>query len=162
MSEANRSWLVSLVEAWEGRLVRYTARYVKTEVARELVQEAFLRLWAADKASVQGHEKEWLFRVCRNLAIDYLRRQKNFVLKEEEGVLVPETEENLAEHEADSLLQKAIRELPSEQREVVRLKFQESLSYKEISSITGHSVSHVGVLIFRATERLRKSLENTG
>ena len=160
MDATNRSWLVSLMEAWEGRLVRYASRYVNAEVARELVQEAFLRLWKAERSTVEGHEKEWLFRVCRNLAIDYLRRQKNLVWKEEEGVLIPQIEENLAEHEAESPLQKATRELPPEQREVVRLKFQESLSYKEIASITGHSVSHVGVLIFRATEKLRKILEN--
>lgn len=162
MNNANRSWLISLIETWEGRLVRYVARYVNVEVARELVQEAFMRLWTTDKQKVEGHEKEWLFRVSRNLAIDYLRRQKSLVFKEVEGVQVPQTEEDLTGQEAETLLQKAIRELPPEQREAIRLKFQESLSYKEISSITGHSVSHVGVLIFRATESLRKTLEKIG
>ncbi len=46
--------------------------------------------------------------------------------------------------------------LPEREREVVRLKFQERLSYKEIADVTGHSVSHVGVMIHNAILRAGK------
>ena len=45
--------------------------------------------------------------------------------------------------------------LPASQQEVIRLKFQNGFSYKEISRITEHSVSNVGVLIHTAVQRLR-------
>ncbi len=52
----------------------------------------------------------------------------------------------------------ALEDLSKNQQEVLRLKFQEGLSYKEISHITGHSVSHVGVLIHEAMMKLRENL----
>ncbi len=67
-------------------------------------------------------------------------------------------DEAMERMEKESLVFRLIRDLPQSQQEVVRLKFQEGFSYKEISSITGHSVSHVGVLIHEAMTRLRREL----
>jgi RNA polymerase sigma factor (sigma-70 family) len=156
--DKKNAWLEDLVRAFEGRLVRYCGRFVKSEVARELVQESFVRLWSSHSPALIGREREWLFCVCRNLAIDHLRRERKVVLLNEEGVLVPQVEEALALQESASELQAAIARLPAGQREVVRLKFQEGLSYQEISGITGHSISYVGVLIHQAMESLRKQL----
>jgi RNA polymerase sigma-70 factor (ECF subfamily) len=57
--------------------------------------------------------------------------------------------------EARSEILGMVDRLPDSQREVLRLKFQEGLSYKEISRITSHSVSHVGVLIHNAIKSIR-------
>ena len=46
--------------------------------------------------------------------------------------------------------------LPENQQEVIRLKFQQGLSYKEISSVTGLSVTNVGFLIHTGLKRLRE------
>lgn len=46
--------------------------------------------------------------------------------------------------------------LPDNQQEVIRLKFQQGLSYKEISSVTGLSVTNVGFLIHTGLKRLRE------
>ena len=48
-----------------------------------------------------------------------------------------------------------LERLPENQREVIRLKFQGDLSYKEISEVTGLSVSNVGFLIHTGIKRLR-------
>lgn len=48
--------------------------------------------------------------------------------------------------------------LPENQQEVVRLKFQNGLSYREISEITGLSVSNVGYLLHAAIQTLRRKL----
>lgn len=52
----------------------------------------------------------------------------------------------------------AVAELPPAQQEVLRLRFQEELSYKEISAITNHSVSNVGFLIHTGIRRVRERL----
>lgn len=145
---------------WHPRLVRYALRFVKNEVAQELVQECFLRLWQAE--NVAGREREWLFHVCRNLAIDHLRKEKRVVLREEEGVAIPELEEKLLGHEESDALLRMIQALPPAQREVIRLKFQENMDYKEIARVTGHSVSHVGVLIHRGITEIRKKMGVNG
>ena len=48
--------------------------------------------------------------------------------------------------------------LPKNQREVIRLKFQNELSYREISEVTGLSPSNVGFLIHRGLRLLRERL----
>ena len=49
-------------------------------------------------------------------------------------------------------------DLSPNQQEVVRLKFQDELSYKQISSVTGLTVSNVGFLLHTAIRRLRDGL----
>ena len=48
--------------------------------------------------------------------------------------------------------------LPVNQQEVLQLRFQDSLSYKEIAGVTGHSVSNVGFLIHTGLNTIRKKL----
>lgn len=51
-----------------------------------------------------------------------------------------------------------LEELPPNQREVIRLKFQNGFSYQEISRISGHSVSNVGYLIHAGIKALRSQM----
>jgi RNA polymerase sigma-70 factor (ECF subfamily) len=48
--------------------------------------------------------------------------------------------------------------LPESQQEVIRLKFQHQMSYREISRITGQSESNVGFLIHRGIKSIREML----
>ena len=52
--------------------------------------------------------------------------------------------------------------LPENQQEVIRLKFQHGLTYREIAGVTKHSVSHVGVLIHAGMKTLRQKLAGDG
>ncbi|MFP4106623.1 MAG: RNA polymerase sigma factor, partial [Phycisphaerae bacterium] len=64
-----------------------------------------------------------------------------------------------AEHNEDvGRMLAAMKLLPDNQQEVLLLKFQNGFSYKEISNITGHSVSYVGVLIHTAVKALRNRM----
>ncbi len=51
-----------------------------------------------------------------------------------------------------------LESLPANQREVIRLKFQNGFSYQEISRISGHTVSNVGYLIHAGIKALRVHL----
>ena len=51
-----------------------------------------------------------------------------------------------------------LERLPHNQQEVIRLKFQQGLSYKEIAAITELSASNVGYLIHTAVKKLRAEL----
>ena len=65
---------------------------------------------------------------------------------------------SLEQEEAVSQVLRIMETLPKNQREVLRLKFQCDLSYKEISEITQLSVTNVGFLIHTAIKTLRKGL----
>lgn len=151
-------WLRTLVVRFEGTLLRYARRFIPEAQAREVVQESFLRLWKEGAAKVQGREAEWLFCVCRNQCLDLRKSEAKLKTNVDPLTLEspdPSAHDRLEERERQSAVQRALASLNDNQREVVRLKFQEGFSYKEISRITGHSVSHVGVLIHEAMRRLR-------
>ena len=65
---------------------------------------------------------------------------------------------SLEQEEAMSHVLRIMENLPKNQREVLRLKFQSDLSYKEISEITQLSVTNVGFLIHTAIKTLRKEM----
>ena len=59
------------------------------------------------------------------------------------------------QHELGARVMALLETLPSNQREVLRLKFQNGFSYQEISRISGHSISNVGYLIHAGIKTLR-------
>ncbi len=66
--------------------------------------------------------------------------------------------EVLEQREDASRVLRMLDDLPPNQREVIRLKFQNGFSYKEISRISGHSVSNVGFLIHTGLKTIRGRL----
>jgi RNA polymerase sigma-70 factor (ECF subfamily) len=159
--EHAENFVQTAVVDYQSPLTRYAARLVgDPDRARDIVQDTFVKLMAQPPHVVDGHLAEWLFTVCRHRALDVLRkegRMKRFEEGEMERVSTEEprpTHALEAEETHDALL-RMIDRLPSNQQEVLRLKFQSGFSYKEISRITTHSVSHVGVLIHHAVTRLR-------
>jgi RNA polymerase sigma-70 factor (ECF subfamily) len=142
-------------------LTRYAARLLgDQERARDVVQDTFVKLMGQPPNAVDGHAVEWLFTVCRNRAMDILRkehRMKRFEEGEVERVTAadPRPGRTLEQAETHAAMLRLIDRLPPNQQEVVRLKFQNGFSYKEISRITQHSIGNVGFLIHTAVSRLR-------
>jgi RNA polymerase sigma-70 factor (ECF subfamily) len=157
MSETPKSrWIEEALELHESSLLRY-ARWILSDLesAREVVQETFLRLCKEDPARVEGHVAQWLFTVCRNLAFDARKKEARMTpLGDTEVAVAP----GLEERETVSQILQLVETLPKNQREVVYLKFQCDLSYKEISEITRLSVSNVGFLLHSAVRAIRKQM----
>ena len=158
------SWVREAVASFEGPLTLYAARLLRdADRARDVVQETFLKLCASDQASIDGHLAEWLFTVCRNRALDVLRKENRMTQLRDEQVLRCLSPDpgplDLAERrELSARALELMESLPANQREVIRLKFQNGFSYQEISRISGHSVSNVGYLIHAGVKALRLQL----
>ena len=71
---------------------------------------------------------------------------------------VPPPSARLEAQEASSGLLGALATLPRNQQDCIRLKFQQDLSYQQISSVTGLSVTNVGYLIHIGIKALRERL----
>jgi RNA polymerase sigma factor (sigma-70 family) len=142
-------------------LTRYAARLLNDpDRARDVVQDTFIKFMAQPREAINGHAVEWLFTVCRHRALDVLRkegRMKRFDEGQVERVTAsePRPGRELEHAETHAVILQMIEKLPPNQQEVVRLKFQNGFSYKEISRITTLSVSNVGFLIHTAVARLR-------
>src|SRR5262249_4494209 len=75
-SSNHTSWVMHVVDAFEGRLVRYAADLVGPALARDVVQDTFLRLCDQEREHIEPHLSAWLFTVCRNRAFELRRKLK--------------------------------------------------------------------------------------
>lgn len=145
------------------RFERPLVSYAKTitgdlESARDAVQETFLRLARQDVAALEPRLAAWLFCVCRNCAIDQKRRVVRFSadgLDDETPAGGPSPSEQAGTSEEITHLRSLVSRLPETQRELVRLKFDAGLSYREIGEVMRMSVSNVGVQLHHAVQTLR-------
>jgi RNA polymerase sigma-70 factor (ECF subfamily) len=155
----------SALRQFERPLVGYATHLLggDAEQARDVVQEAFFRLCAEPRERVEPHLREWLYAVCRNLAIDIRRKERRMQPMSEaqvqnysssdEGPTEPlEREDTLGQ------VAEALQGLSANQQEVVRLKFQHGMSYKQISQVTKLSVTNVGFLLHTALKTIRQRL----
>ena len=158
---ADQEWVRSAVGRFEGPLTLYATRLLRdVEAARDVVQETFLRLCAQGRAQVEPHLAEWLFTVCRNRSLDVLRKEGRMArLSEEQLHVVPSPDPSppdvLERRDDAARALQLLEALPEGQREVIRLKFQNGFSYREISRITGHSVTNVGYLMHAGIKAIR-------
>ena len=158
MSESNKnSWFKQTVRENESPLLNYAYKIIsRLAPSEELVQESFLRLWKQEyPGNFEHYPKAWLYKVCRNLAIDYLRKEKRLDLEGEtieELISTPCVSEALLEA---SRIMMEIDKLDPKEKELIVLKFNDDLSYKEIAELTGLSVSLVGVRIHQGLKKIK-------
>jgi RNA polymerase sigma factor (sigma-70 family) len=149
---------------FESPLIGYASTILNDlDRARDVVQDTFTRLCQQDISKVEGGLKAWLFTVCRNRALDILRKEKRTEPLEDirwKKVAGPglQPDEQAEYQERLTRLTLYLGRLSDKQREVIILKFQQGLSYQEIATITGLSTGNIGFLIHTGLKRLRDLL----
>ncbi len=159
----HRKWLQATFERLERPLIAYAMRLLNgnVDVARDCVQESFLRLCRESRSHVEGHVDAWLFKTCRNRAMDHHRQEVRMMIDSNSSALATATASTtepagyLAQREEKEQLHDQIARLPTREQEVLSLRLGQGLSYKQIAEITDMSVSHVGVMLHEAVTKLR-------
>lgn len=132
-------------------------------LAEDISQEAFLRLWKECRNVPSNKAKSYLFTVANNLFLDHVKHQKvvtRFRLQKIKE-LSPETPEFLLEEsEFKEQLESAIEALPEKQRSVFLLNRIEKMTYKEIAALLEISVKAVEKRMHKALVELRKLTKN--
>jgi RNA polymerase sigma-70 factor (ECF subfamily) len=164
--------------ALESPLLTYALRLLHVrEAAEDIVQEAFMRLHAQFKEVREP--RRWLYRTVHNLALNQRRKEDRIIAldpspagKNEENSgsrtvadaadpdLLPD--EQIVRWEGIGLVRLSLTTLDDRTREVLKLKFEENLSYREISAKTGLSVSNVGYLLHHALKAIAGELAKSG
>lgn len=164
MSLSQEQFIENALKEYERALVGYAYGYLRDwDRARDVVQDTFLRLCQQDQAKVRDALKTWLYTVCRNRALDLLRKDARLVEINEQKLLRVPSDEGSPEQNADiqelrQMLEQSLALLTPHQREVIVLKFQYGLSYQEISRVTGLTSGNVGFLLHHGLKRLREIL----
>lgn len=148
------------VEDYTEGVYRFILKMVRDDdTSRNIVQEAFVRLWENRDTVQEGKEKPYLFTVAYRVAVDGFRERSRLTLTDEDFVL--EREPAFAEEGRQGLseaLGRLIDRLPAIQKTVLLLRDYEGYSYREIGTITSLSESQVKVYIFRARLWLRQQI----
>lgn len=148
-----------LVERYQEQIFGYLLGMVRNrEVANDLFQETFVRVIDAmhsRRASYtrQGRWIAWVMRIARNAALDHLRSRKKWqdvaAGDEDDGTSFwdrlpdeePGADLELHSKEQYDMLEACIDQLPPEQREVVLLRQDADLTFREIAELTGVSIN---------------------
>lgn len=156
-----REWVLSALDEYEARLTRYVTRILgDEEAARDAVQHAFLRLCDQSQTELNGRLAPWLYAVCRNKALDHLRRNGRYESldgSQSHEIAGRELDPALAVEREDlgTWLRELVEALPTKLREVIDL-WLDGFSYADIAEITSRTPGHVRVVVHRAMTKLRE------
>lgn len=146
------------VDLYADGLYRFVLKHVKdTDVAKDLVQDTYEKLWIKVNDMESKNAKSYMFTTAYHTTIDHLRRAKKSE-RLDAGRHGEQSEKENTNYDLKTLLNKALDLLPEIQKSVVLLRDYEGYDYKEIGNITGLTESQVKVYIFRARQALKEYL----
>lgn len=146
------------------KYVLYRVRDPQT--ADDLTAQTFVRALRdiRDYDAQRGVFGAWLFGITRNVVNEHFRRQKRINWLSLDWLRFhqssePGPEEFAAVHETTAQLLEALSHLEERERDLLGLKFAAGLNNRQIAGITGLSQSNVGIILYRAIQRLRTILK---
>ncbi len=166
-SEAPARSVRSLFDDLEGPLLRYAFSLTgRRAIAEEIVQDVFLQLhlhWER----VDTPER-WLYRSVRNRAFNHVRDRPREILPIDDREDVRRAssdmtpEQAMERLEATGAIRDSIRQLTESDQQLIRLKYFEGQSYRQISEATELSVGNVGYRLHHVLKTLAVKLGSLG
>lgn len=163
-----------LFAALESPLLGYALRLVgERSTAEDLVQDAFMKLHA--QFDEVREPQRWLYRTVHNAALNHRRDSAKLVSLNPppsdpsdpsdqtditDAQILPD--EQIARIEGIGLVRLSLKTLDERSRELIRLKFNEDLSYQQISERTGLKTGHIGYLLHHALKAIAGELAKSG
>jgi RNA polymerase sigma-70 factor (ECF subfamily) len=178
--EGDRQSFDELVRRYDRDVLRLAMNIVhRPEDARDIYQETFLKVYRnLHRFRFECSFYTWLYRVATNVGLDYLRRRTT---RREDQAPVPEDAEGISTrdffdrqpqqnpstnperqllgHEISGRIQEAMKRLSPRERMVFEMKHYEGMRLRAIGDVLGTSEETVKNSLFRATRKLRASLE---
>ena len=157
-----------IVSKYEAGLLRYAVRIVNNhDTAQDIVQEAFIKLLKHWKGDFEPSPElsSWLYRVTHNCAVDFLRKEtRHHALhrrqsSEKPDFAPPDRGEGFNANPCAEKASRALGVLNMRERQLVILKVYEEKSYREMSKITGLSVSNIGYILHHAMRKMAEELK---
>ena len=153
--QGDREAVSQLLERHTRRVRDYVRMLVKdSDVADDLAQEVLIKVVKVldeGRYTDKGRFLPWVLRIAHNRVLDYFRAQKQdktvsessagFDILGSKNLAEPSIEDNIISEQRAEEIRALVEELPEEQREVVKMRYYEGLSFKEIAELTGVSIN---------------------
>ena len=168
ISHGDRQAFASLVDLYQTRVI-HIAYGMLFEDACDASQEVFVKIYrSADTFRSESTLSTWIYRITKNVCIDFLRKRKEATLSLDDNqddapkIEIEDRkfspEENAETHEIQQLVHDAISQLDDNSRLIITMFDIDGLSYDEISSILEIPAGTVKSRLNRARSKLRKIL----
>lgn len=132
-------------------------------IAEDLTSQTFLKIWEhLRNEKIIEHWSSFVYKVAHNLLVDYYRTNKDLL---DETILnnIPDEKNNkeninsVIDNDLDrQKLLKHINKLPEDYQDIIKLRYIDDLSFKEISNITGKNMNSLYVTLHRAIKQLKQ------
>ena len=159
---------VEIVREYKDCLTLYINSYVSNIfVAEDLMEETFFKLITKrPRFNEKSSFKTWIYAVARNIALDYLRKNKNIIvpIQDHENLLIEEltVEQQYLIKEQKISLYNAMKNLSFEYRQVLFLTFFEDFSNEQSATVMKKNKRQIENLLYRAKQSLKNHLEKEG
>ena len=153
------------VQHFSDGLFRFVLSNIRNrELAEDIVQESFVKVWERHDSIPMEKAKPYLFTTAYHTLVDQTRKKENAAFVSEEAAsFVNAQSGSLHYPDIQEVLHQALATLPEVQASVILLRDYEGYSYEEIGNILNLSESQVKVYIFRGRTALKnylKSMDN--
>jgi len=143
------------VDEYADAVFRFVLKNIRDEeTAKDVVQDAFTKMWVKHKYVDAKKSKSYLFTAAYHTMIDYIRKDRKQEV--DDGFLERNRTDTNSYSDLSEVLNDALETLPSIQKSVVLLRDYEGYSYREIGNIVDLNESQVKVYIYRARLALKK------
>ncbi|MBI9055345.1 MAG: sigma-70 family RNA polymerase sigma factor [Bacteroidales bacterium] len=154
--------LAPLFEKYHIKLYNFFLRITHDkEISNDLTQNVFRRIISYRKSyDSESKFKSWMYQIARNVHLKHY--QENKFLKSDYNEIEHIKQEGLSALEEiefetkKTSLYEALKQLNAEEQHIIELSRFQGLKYKEISDITGNSVTAIKVKVHRAMHKLRE------
>lgn len=158
--DGSTHWMGILLERYTLLLLGVCMKYMKDEeLARDCVQQIYLKVLMEASRYPITYFKSWLYMVAKNHCLMQLRGRGQYAGEPVEDVPEESREMQGWEEKGEPFLQEAVNELNREQRECIILFYLKKQSYQEIADKTGYSLMQVKSYIQNGKRNLRIILE---
>ena len=129
------------------------------QLAEDAAQESFARALVRIKSLKEGAKfAPWLAAICRNVAKDMLATKAKQISTED----ISQVAQNNNDNENSSAIRRAIEQLPAPAKELIVLRYYNSLSYEQISSVLGISHAAINGRLLRTKRKMADYLKRNG
>lgn len=131
------------------------------QLSEDLTSSTFEKAWTSRQNFHGGSEKAWLYRIARNVLIDYWRKKKELFVEDTDDLqddVQPTIEELLVRKQRLQDLQRALDKLPNDMHDVITLRFIEGQTCRQVASRLKLSEGNVRVKQYRALKRMKEYL----
>jgi len=156
-----------LMIRYERQIYRVCYRFVNNrDDAMDLAQEVFIKAFEhLPNFRRESSMKTWLYRIAMNHCINHVKKNaREFVeITDNIGSTRASVHSEMEKREQREQFRLLVKRLPPKQKAILEMRIHEQLSYEEIATMSGRSISTIKASVFFALEKLRKLVkEPTG